>query len=305
MFDPYHKWLGIPKDQRPPTLYQLLGVAPAEDDADVIEEAAIRQTAHVRTYQTGPYAQDCARLLKEIALARVTLLNPVKRQVYDASLRPVPSTTAVGDTDGATFDPLADLGDGSLISSPSSARLRRTPRKKSWVKGLLFGGMLHLLAGAAVVWFFFLRPKQPAGPKPDDTKTAHVAAAVQGPGRATETKATERTRSRPGDNQNPDGSGRPLGLPPPSGQPKPDAPNQPDPPIKKEPTPAGTIKTPVPAAAKVALARKAIRDLYQRKFEQLKPGARVPFVKELLQRAREAYEERAEKFAYYCHLRGQ
>ena len=38
MFDPYHKWLGIPKDQRPPTHYQLLGISPTEQDREVIEE---------------------------------------------------------------------------------------------------------------------------------------------------------------------------------------------------------------------------------------------------------------------------
>ena len=42
MFDPYHKWLGIPKDQRPPTHYQLLGISPTEQDREVIEEAAIK-----------------------------------------------------------------------------------------------------------------------------------------------------------------------------------------------------------------------------------------------------------------------
>ena len=56
MFDPYHKWLGIPPGRRPPTHYQLLGIAPEEQDPEVIEEAAIRQTAHVRTYQIGPHA---------------------------------------------------------------------------------------------------------------------------------------------------------------------------------------------------------------------------------------------------------
>ena len=44
MFDAYRKWLGIPKHQRPPTLYQLLAVSPEEDDPEVIEEAVIRQT---------------------------------------------------------------------------------------------------------------------------------------------------------------------------------------------------------------------------------------------------------------------
>jgi hypothetical protein len=84
MFDPYHRWLSIPKHQRPPTHYQLLGVAPDEADPQVITEAALRQTTHVRTYQTGPYAEACTKVLNEIALARATLLNPDKRRDYDA-----------------------------------------------------------------------------------------------------------------------------------------------------------------------------------------------------------------------------
>src|SRR5438105_9499728 len=86
MFDPYHKWLGIPADQRPPSYYQLLAISPREADLDVIEEAAIRQTAHVRTYQVGPYAAECTRLLNEIAQARTVLLDPGKRKEYDARL---------------------------------------------------------------------------------------------------------------------------------------------------------------------------------------------------------------------------
>jgi WD40 repeat protein len=86
MFDPYHKWLGIPKDQRPPTYYQLLGLARGEDDAEVIEEAVIRQASYLRTYQIGPHAEDCTRLLNEVAEARTVLLNPAKRKEYDARL---------------------------------------------------------------------------------------------------------------------------------------------------------------------------------------------------------------------------
>src|SRR6267142_1292889 len=86
MFDAYHKWLGIPPDQRPPGYYQLLAISPRETDPDVIEEAAIRQTAHVRTYQVGPHAAECTRLLNEIAQARTVLLDPSKRKEYDARL---------------------------------------------------------------------------------------------------------------------------------------------------------------------------------------------------------------------------
>src|SRR3954468_23151085 len=85
-FDPYHKWLGIPKHQRPPTHYQLLGLAAGESDTEVVEEAAIRQTTHVRAYQVGPHAQVCTRILNEIAAARQVLCNPQKRQDYDRKL---------------------------------------------------------------------------------------------------------------------------------------------------------------------------------------------------------------------------
>src|SRR5438477_391608 len=90
MFDPYHLWLGIPEGQRPPTHYQLLGIAPTEANAEVIKEAALRQTSHVRNYQTGPHAEDCTRLLNEIGQARAVLLNPEARQAYDATVASPP-----------------------------------------------------------------------------------------------------------------------------------------------------------------------------------------------------------------------
>src|SRR5271154_1964127 len=86
MFDPYHKWMGIPKGQRPPTHYQLLGIGADEQDVEVIKEAALRQTSHVRVYQAGPHAELCTRLLNEIAQARAVLLNPKLRHEYDARL---------------------------------------------------------------------------------------------------------------------------------------------------------------------------------------------------------------------------
>src|SRR4051794_16705901 len=104
MFDPYHKWLGIPKDQRPPTHYQLLGVSPGEEDLEVIEEAAIRQTTHVRVYQMGEHAADCTRLLNEISQAKRTLLDPGKRKQYDATL-PKPATARQESAEALTRRP--------------------------------------------------------------------------------------------------------------------------------------------------------------------------------------------------------
>ncbi len=88
MFDPYHKWLAIPKDQRPPSYYQLLGVAPNEQDPEVIDEAALRQMAHVRAYQLGSHAAVSQRILNEISQARTVLLNAQKRKAYDETLAP-------------------------------------------------------------------------------------------------------------------------------------------------------------------------------------------------------------------------
>ena len=85
-FDPYHQWLGIsPKDQ-PPNHYRLLGIERFEGDADVIQNAADRQMAHVRSFQTGRHAQQSQTLLNEIAKAKVCLLDAGKKAAYDATL---------------------------------------------------------------------------------------------------------------------------------------------------------------------------------------------------------------------------
>lgn len=86
-FDPYHKWLGIPKDEQPPHHYRLLAIRVFEDDPDVIQAAADRQMAHLRTYQTGPNAALSQRLLNQVAAARVCLLKPTQKKAYDARLR--------------------------------------------------------------------------------------------------------------------------------------------------------------------------------------------------------------------------
>jgi hypothetical protein len=114
IFDPYHRWLGISRERRPPTHYQLLGIASQETDAEVIKEAALRQTTHVRVYQTGPHAELCTRLLNEIAQARAVLLNPQMRQEYDEGLaKPsqpsVPEPAATRITPAYPFRPVTLL----------------------------------------------------------------------------------------------------------------------------------------------------------------------------------------------------
>ena len=93
-FDPYHRWLGIPRGARPPSYYQLLGISPEETDREVIEEAVIRQTTYLRTYQLGEHAQVCNQLLQEVAQAGRVLLDMTKRNAYDAELQARLSVTS-------------------------------------------------------------------------------------------------------------------------------------------------------------------------------------------------------------------
>jgi len=86
-FDPYRKWLGIPQKDQPPHHYRLLGIAPFEDDPDVIDNAADRQMAHVRTFQGGKHVSSSQRILNELASAKVCLLDARTKAQYDEQLR--------------------------------------------------------------------------------------------------------------------------------------------------------------------------------------------------------------------------
>ncbi len=86
-FDPYHVWLSIAPDEQPPHHYRLLGLKPFESDLRVIESAADRQMAHVRTFQSGKYSKASQKLLNEISSAKLFLLNESKKRAYDDKLR--------------------------------------------------------------------------------------------------------------------------------------------------------------------------------------------------------------------------
>lgn len=86
-FNGYHVWLGIPPSEQPPNHYRLLGIAIFETDLDVIDHAADRQMAHVRTFQSGRNGGLSQQILNELASARVCLLNLQRKSEYDDSLR--------------------------------------------------------------------------------------------------------------------------------------------------------------------------------------------------------------------------
>ncbi len=102
MFDPYHRWLQIPKDQRPPNYFQLLGLVFGESDKDVIHEAYLKQTQYVRGFQSGPHGEDAIKILRELAQAANILGDESRRNTYLAQLadqaKPKPETPSPAPT---------------------------------------------------------------------------------------------------------------------------------------------------------------------------------------------------------------
>jgi hypothetical protein len=187
MFDPYHRWLAIPPDQRPPTFYQLLGIAPTETDTEVIKEAALRQAGHVRTYQTGPHAQMCTTLLNEIGQARATLVNPGKRREYDDRLTrqvpvsapppipgakppPLPVAPAPGRDVDIAFDALAADAESPRRLDPPG-RYRRT-RTSLWKEPAAYLYLCLLGAGVGLGFWVGHAAHPPAEVGPDTPEAA-------------------------------------------------------------------------------------------------------------------------------------
>jgi hypothetical protein len=85
-FDPYYIWLGIPPKDQPPNHYRLLGIQELEENMDVIDAAANRQTTYLHEMAAGPHRKESQQLLNELAGARRCLLNPEHKRQYDAKL---------------------------------------------------------------------------------------------------------------------------------------------------------------------------------------------------------------------------
>src|SRR5579863_4461374 len=86
-FDPYHKWLGIPLNKRPPTYYQILGISPSETDSETITAAADRHESFIKQFRGGPLASHVSTILFQVEQARMTLLDRAAREKYDHSLK--------------------------------------------------------------------------------------------------------------------------------------------------------------------------------------------------------------------------
>jgi len=125
-FNGYHVWLGIPPGEQPPNHYRLLGIALFETDLDVIDHAADRQMAHVRTFQSGRNGALSQQILNELAAARICLLNPRRKTEYDEQLRAKIGATKVAPVPVGKALPVAQPAAASVpraapVSRPDEA----------------------------------------------------------------------------------------------------------------------------------------------------------------------------------------
>ncbi len=172
-FDPYETWLSIPADRRPPTHYDLLGLAPHESNPVVIDQAALRRMSKVRQHQIGPHSDQSQEILSELARARLILMDPDRRADYDAKLlargedipvRPGASekhgngAAALGGPDQSAPDVFASLALSLRAGDrPSSLDGGRSERPSGWKKAAIGGSILAThaaLLGAFLLYFF-------------------------------------------------------------------------------------------------------------------------------------------------------
>lgn len=95
-FDPYHKWLGIPPKDRPPSHYRLLGLEAFETDEDVIDAAANQRMAYLQGMASGEFGEHSQKLLNELAQARLCLMDRKKKAAYDKQLRATSESEPAG-----------------------------------------------------------------------------------------------------------------------------------------------------------------------------------------------------------------
>ena len=167
-FDPYFKWLGIPKADQPPNAYRLLGIELFESDADVISNAVDGRMAQVKNFQTGKFGAISQKLLNEIAAAKVCLLRPQKKAEYDQHLRAYlqkKESAAVAQVKEAVVvkavaSPEERGGGLSFLDHaavPKHAAVRRPAQrtKSAWLIPTMFGAGSIALVGGAIAYVLF------------------------------------------------------------------------------------------------------------------------------------------------------
>ena len=86
-FDPYHEWLQVRGDERPPNHYSLLGLRLFEEDEEKIDAAYRERYGLVRKYQVGERSAFALQLVTELSKAHDCLTAEKSKAQYDEELR--------------------------------------------------------------------------------------------------------------------------------------------------------------------------------------------------------------------------
>ncbi|HEV3024728.1 MAG TPA: hypothetical protein VGX76_19765 [Pirellulales bacterium] len=85
-FNAYRAWLGVTSDANPPNHYELLGLPLLRAEPAKVADAFRRQVARVTPHLSGEHGAIADRILAELAAAKVELLTPTTKRMYDAKL---------------------------------------------------------------------------------------------------------------------------------------------------------------------------------------------------------------------------
>lgn len=147
----YYRWLGIPLREQPPDHYRLLGLALFEHSPEVIESAADRQMAHVRSQANGPHSAASQKVLNSLSSAKLCLLDERLKAQYDAALRSqlalAQAPTGVAPVAQADSIPVRPAGPGRRSKAPSEPR---PPPAKPVPQTLIWGAVVVI----SLLFFF-------------------------------------------------------------------------------------------------------------------------------------------------------
>jgi len=327
-FDPYHKWLGIPPKDQPPTHYRLLGIDLLESDPDVIVSATDQRMAHVRSFQTGKNSALSQKILNELAAAKVCLLNARKKAEYDAKIpqlqrAPImpptpcgtstvpPSVERVMETPSFA-DEIFDLG----LPAVKISRKKKKPQRQSsvvWVVGLVAGSV----AAAILTRMLVLNPTEEGRKVAETERTLKTEKEIEPkivpkreprvapkPAPENEPNVTSKVKSEPVPEPALVAEAKSEPLPAPDARPKPSIQTKPQPvPLPKpesnvEPERDARGDPPSERAQKAALA--IIRNVYKQDY---KTADNASLAKKLLRKGKETRNDPVARFVLFREAR--
>jgi hypothetical protein len=287
MFDPLHKWLGIPPHEQPPNHYRLLGLATFESDPDVIDAAADKQLTFLHDLTNGEYAEEAEQLSNQVSAARLCLLNKQKKQAYDDSLlhrpeRMLPPATIPLDVPQPVVPELDayEVADVSAKTLPT-IHGNRSPKKRA-KRSLWFYSLLPCLIALGLVgiglWTgrFKLDFKrlEPLGihiaTKSDDAAESPQDLEPPGASQQTSPRNTDPAQTSVSESR---GSSSAPRTPATDTKPKQPNGNLSDPLNPQPGTPNQIIKQPHPTDEELEKKRALIRELYQDEYRKAKTSA--------------------------------